>query len=320
MPRAVRIGLALAVLASGCERTPSEPAAVADRRYVLEIDLGPTIAQLAADEQSDVDEAVERLAGYGDAVVPVLERALARESRPVQLALVDTLTQIESERAFGVLVGLASASRDAELRATALLRLGERGWSPARPALEAALNDPSDMVRRTAAVACGAVCTSPAAIDRIVELGLRDVPDVELGRVRASLARLMDGSDHDAAGYARETVRARTAPLLAADAPTDLQARAALLAADVGAPDVERPLLAVAAGSKNLALRAAAFQWLGRSGTAAAVPVLEAGLREATIRSAAALALQAQVARGIPEAKDAFDRLAASQPTAAKDP
>ena len=50
---------------------------------------------------------------------------------------------------------------------------------------------------------CATSSVGVRSIDRIVELGLRDVPDVELGRVRASLARLMDASDHDAAGYAR---------------------------------------------------------------------------------------------------------------------
>jgi hypothetical protein len=155
------------------------------------------------------------------------------------------------------------------------------------------------------------------AIDRIVALALNGIPDVEIGRVRTSLVHLMNGADQAAADRTRETVRTRTAPILAGDGPLDVRARAALLAADAGVPDAERTLLVVVAESKNVVLRSAVLQWLGKNGSAAAVPVVEAASRDATVRPAAALTLQALAKRDVPEAKDALARLPAARPTAA---
>ena len=71
------------------------------------------------------------------------------------------------------------------------------------------------------------------------------------------------------------------------------------MAADAGEPDVEPVLLAAASESKSPALRAAAMQWIGRAGSAAGVPVLEALLGDASMRTGAAMALQAMIGRGI---------------------
>src|SRR5262245_59949968 len=114
------------------------------------------------------------------------------------------------------------------------------------------------MVRQTAAVACGAFCTSPASIDRIVDMGLGEIPGAELGRLRRTLIALMSGTDQDAAAHAREVITKRTKAILGGDAPIDARARAALMAADAGATDVEPVLIEIAGGSGPLILRVTA--------------------------------------------------------------
>jgi len=293
--RLVVQALLVALVVVGCDRS--------DQRYVAATDLGPMIAQLGADEQMDVDEAAERLAGIGGPAVPALESAIARESHTVALGAIDALSQVGSERAVTALVNVARTQTDAELRATALLKLGEGGHAAARPVLEEALGDGSEMVRQTAAVACGALCTSPAAIDRIVDMGLGDMPAVELGRLQLTLVQLMAGEDQAAAAYAREVIRKRTKPILGGEASVDARTRAALIAADGGATDVEPVLVEIAGGSGPLILRLAAIQWLGGHGTAAGVPVLGAALQDRTTAPAAAIALQALASRGVGEAR-----------------
>jgi HEAT repeat protein len=310
--RSVGFGLTLALTVAACSRSETGT----DARYAAATDLGPTIAQLGATEQMDVDTAIERLASFGDAAVPALETAVAKEAKPIGLGALEALGQIGSPRADAVLVAVATEHADPEVRANAILRLGEGGRPVARQVLEQALADPSPMVSRTAAMACGALCTSPDAIDRIVGMGLDGVSDVELPRIRATLTRLLGGADETAAAHARETIRSRTAPILTTEGPLDPKVRAALIAADAGLPDVEPVLLAAAAESKSPPLRAAAMHWLGRSGSAAGVPVLEASLGDASTRAGAAMALQALVGRGVPEAKAAVDRLAGAHAAA----
>lgn len=301
--RALVVALASLVVAA-CGRS--------DGHYATAVDLRLTIAQLGAEEQADVDSAIDRLVGFGDAAVPALETAVAKEPKPIGINAVEALGRIGSPAADAVLVTVATKHDDPEMRANALLRLGEGGRPTARPVLEAALSDPAPMASQTAALACGSLCTSPAAIDRIVDMGIDGVSDTDLGRLRGTLKQLLTGPDQAAATHARETIRQRTAPILAGDAPIERKTRAALMAADTGGPDVEPVLMTAAARSNSVVLRASAMQWLGRSGSPAAVPVLEASLGDASVRTGAAMALQAMVVRGVPEAKAAVDRLAAA--------
>jgi HEAT repeat protein len=284
----------------------------AERRYVATVDLTPIVAQLGAEEQADADAAVERLVAIGDATVPALEAAVAQERHEIALAAIEVLGQMESPRADAALIAIATKNVDAEIRATAVLRLGEGGRPDARPVLEAALADPSDTVSQTAALACGKLCTSPAAIDRIVDMGLKGVIDSDLGRLRTTLLALLNGSDQDAAAHTREAIRSRTAPILVSNAPLDVRARAALIAADAGLPNVEPVITTAAATSENAVIRSAAIHWLGRSGSGAGIPTLEAALHDPGMAAGAALALETAANRGVPEAKDAIARLAAS--------
>jgi len=293
--RRVRIVLACLLLtAVACDRGGDS--------YTVAVDLRPDIQALAAEEQSDADDAVERLAAHGDAAVPALVQASATEAMPIKLGALDALAHIGTRRALAALTDIAMRPGDPEVRATALLRLGEDGGEAGRVALEAGLADPAPMVRQTAAVACGAVCTSPESIERIVEVGLGDLPDNELGRLRGTLGQLLARTD-EVGTRTRQIVRARTEAVLAAGGSLDAGTRAALLAADAGRDDVEAILLDATRSAGSIALRVAAMQWLGRSGSAAAVPVLQGALGDRTVAAGAALALQAMARRGVVEAK-----------------
>jgi HEAT repeat protein len=281
-------------------------------RYRVRLDLASTIAQLGAEEEVDVDEAIERLASLGDAAVPAIAKAIAEEPRPIAVAAIEALGHMESPAADAALVAVATRHADAETRATALLKLGAGERREAGPVLEAALFDASPMVSHTAALACGALCTKPASIDRIVDLGLGAIPDTELGRLRGTLMALHAGPDPAAAAHARDTVRRRTAAVLGGAASLDARTRAALLAADAGATDVEPVLLEAAARAESAALRMAAIQWLGRTGSAAAVPVLQARLQDRSTAIGALLALRAAAERGVPGAREALDASAAA--------
>jgi HEAT repeat protein len=282
--------------------------------YVVQTDLAPAIKLLGAEEQADADEAVERLAGNGDAAVPALEAAVAHESHAIALGAIEALGQIGTPRADAALIAIAKGQTDEELRATALLKLGEGGRPDARPVLEAALSEKSDMVRRTAAYACGGLCTSLPAIDRLVELGLGDIPDAELGRLRITLTQLLASPEQSAAIHVREAIQHQTFKILREDGPLDLRARAALIAGDAGSNDVEPVLVTVARDSKSVMLRLAAIQWLGKHGTAAAVPVVTEALQDRTTAATAALALRALAAQGVVEAGEAIRQMP-GQPT-----
>ena len=274
-------------------------------RYDVTIDAAPMIAALGAADSDDVDAAVERLVALGAPVVPALESAATREPRAVRLGAVDALAQIEAPAADDALARVATSDDDTEVRATALVKLGERGSPQARPVLEAALADPVAVVSQSAALACGALCTSPAAIDRIVALGLGPIASTDLGRLRGTLVRVLEGSDAKAAAYARATIDARTREILDGSGSIEMRARAALLAADAGATDVEPTLVAAAGTSTDVALRLAAVGWLTRHGSATAVPALGALRQDPVVGPAATQALRFLATQGVDGAKAA---------------
>lgn len=297
--RATVLLMTVLVLGVGCDSARNEDG------YGVQVDLTATIAQLGAEQQVDIDAAVEKLASLGDVAVPALEKAVATEPQPIALAAIEALGQMESPRADAALITVATKHDDEETRATAILKLGEGARPSARPVIEAALGDPSPVVSQTAALACGALCTSPSAIDRLVELGLRGVPDTDFARLRSTLVSLLRIPDQAAATHTRERIRSETATVFGGTTAPDLRARAALLAADAGATDVE-PEIAVAATGNNPTLRLTAIQWLGRSGSAVGVPALVEALGKRPTRGAAAIALREAASRGIEGAQAAI--------------
>jgi HEAT repeat protein len=294
------------VTASACTGDAPPPAS-STSRYTVVLDLTDSIAKLGADDA--VDEAVEHIAQMGPAAVPALQTALAREGTAIRLAVIQVLEQIDGAEALGVLAHVAAGDAEPQVRATAVLALGDRSDAAVRPALESALADGVTSVRQTAAVACGARCTSIAAVDRMIDIALGDFPETDLPRMRASLARLLAGTDRDAAGHARTRLVERTTPMLEAAGPLDTRARAALFATLVEAPASEAVLVETVRESKNVGLRTAAIGALTQDGTAAAVSALAAGANDPLVNAALVRVLRAIAARNVPEAKDALARI-----------
>jgi HEAT repeat protein len=301
----VAVVMAAGVAACGDSSKPAAGRAP----YTATIDVSALVRQLGSEETFDADEAAERLAGLGDAVVPALEGALATEGKPVRLGIVDALGPMESARAGEVLARIARSDPEPEVRGMAVLKLGEGAAPAARPALEAALADASALVSQTAAVACGALCTTPAAIDRMIDVALESLPDTDLPRMRASLGRLLAGPDREAARYAHDRLVARTAAILASAAPLDARGRAAIFAMQVDVPGMEPTLVEVVRSARSTMLRTAALETVARTGSAAAVAPLEEALRDPTVAVAAAGALRSIAARGVPEATAALAKL-----------
>jgi HEAT repeat protein len=250
----------VAIVVAGCgdASKPASELPKASGAYTATIDVSPLIRQLGADETFDADEAAERLGHLGDAILPVLDRALAAETRAVRLGIVETLSQIDSEGARARLARVAREDADAEVRATALLDLGQSGDAAARPALEAALDDPAAVVTETAAIACGGICTSPAAIDRMLEIAFGSLPDAEVSRMRAGFARTLSGGDHEAAQHARTSIEARATAVLASDAPLDHRVRGAIFGSVADVPGSEALLAEASRTLASTVLRTAA--------------------------------------------------------------
>jgi HEAT repeat protein len=303
--------LVVMVASLGCG--DASPPAPTTSPYTATLDVSALVRQLDTEETFDADEAAAKLAGLGEPVLPALEAALAREGETIRVGIVEALGQMESPRALEVLARVARSDPAPVVRGSAVLALGQSGEASVRPALEAALADPSIMASGTAAVVCGGICTTPAAIDRLVEIALGPLPEAELSRMRGSFARLLDG-DPAAASHARECLRARAPEALDPSRPLLERARIAMFAMQAGVAGMEPVLVdAVRSGSATGA-RTAALETLARLGSAAAVPALEAAAHEPETAVAALRALQAIAARGIPEATAAL--AAAATPNA----
>lgn len=290
-----RLLFVLALLAGCGGSTPSErtPASAV-------IDVTAIVDQLGTGDAADDEALIDRLATLGDAAVPTLRDAAIQKPEDVRLAVVDALGQIDTTLAVEALLHVVGTNDNARVRASALLALGDRDSPAIRAAFEAALADPSVPLSQTAGATCGARCTSGAAIDRILTMALDTTPAANFARVRATLRRILDGSDQAATDYARSAIRTRTADRLAPDQPPDRRARAALLAADAGIADMETVIAATVTSSPaHVYLRVEAIGWLGQSGTAAAVGALQRALNDPVVAPTAARALQAMAARGI---------------------
>lgn len=289
-----RLLLVLGLLAGCSGSAPSERTP-----FDAVVDVTGIIDQLGTGDAADDETVINRLTALGDAAVPALGLAATQRPKAIRLAIVDALGQIDTPLAVDALLHIAGANDEVLVRASALLALGDRDSPGIRDAFERALADPSPPLSQTAGTACGARCTSSAAIDRILTMALDTVPTADFPRVRGTLHRILDGSDRPAADHARAAIRERTAARLDADQPADRRARAALLAADAGIDDIEPVLAATVNSSAAVFLRVESISWLGRSGTVAAVSALQHGLSDPVVAPAAARALQALATRGI---------------------
>jgi len=286
---------AMLALTAACTRSES------DHPYRATIDLTPEIHALGSEDLFESDPAEAKIVALGSSALPALGLALEREPPAVRVGVVGTLAQLHTPDAAPLLV---TAARDPaeDVRSAAIDALGGLGEAPGREAVEAALDDRSARVRLSAARACAALCSSPAALARLVEIALDDEPLPTTSWARSSLRALL-GRDAEARSAA---IRAALTRLPEAN-PIEARARAALLLADLGDPAGSEALLKAAQRATTLQLRLYAIFALGDVGDEASVPVLAGLLGDPnpSVRAYAYDALGKLDARGIVPAAQA---------------
>lgn len=223
----VACGLIAAAVAAALTpaRGTSETIA-ADNPYVVIIDTRPWIEALRSDDLFRTEPAIEALVSLGDRALPALAAAFATEKRRARVHIVETLRDIGTPATAPLLLR-AAADPAAEVRTDAIEALGRLADERGRPAVEAALGDPSTNVVRAAAAACEKLCTSPSALRRLAQLALDPATS---GPARRSLRDLAAGDDGDAAAA---TIAEIVRPALSS-ADSVQQFNAALLLAATG--------------------------------------------------------------------------------------
>src|SRR5262249_4389175 len=252
-------------LTLACSRPESE------HPYRVTIDLAPEIQALGSDDLFESDPAESKIVALGPAALPALRLALEREPPAVRAGVVGALAKLDTPETVPLLVAAARDPAE-EVRSAAIDALGGLGAAPGREAVEAALDDPSARVRLAAARTCAALCSSPAALARLVEIALDDEAFPTTSWARASLRALL-GRDAEARAAAS---RAALARLAAADS-IEARGRAGLLLADLGDPAGSAALAEAGQRATTIQLRLYAIFTLGDVGDAASVPAL-AGL------------------------------------------
>ncbi len=233
-------GLLLAALAvPGCGRDGER-----DRGpYVVEVDLAPQIRAFG-EETLVADEAAERLAAIGPAVIPALAAALEREAKDVRQKAVEVLSTIGTAEAVPPLLRAAEHDADDDVRSDALIALGTIGDERGRALVERAIDDPRVLIRGGGVMGCATLCTSPAAIGRLADIAVRDdIRSIALA-ARRTLASLRERGPAEEQAV-RDAVARRRPAALPAGASPDERALAALLASDLDGADGIPALLAV---------------------------------------------------------------------------
>lgn len=255
--RAIGIALVagLAALApAGAGEPPSESP------YVIRLDLRADIRALGSDDPFVSEPAADHLTALGSIALPALAAALRSEPPAIRVGVVGVLLQIREEEATRLLIEAAD-DREPAVRADALLDLGLRRDDAGAAVVERHLSDPDRHARRSAALACNAVCASPAALARLVEIALRDS---EAASAQQSLRTIVAGADTTRAAAARAAIEQQTLPLLAAaDGDPVVRANAAITAAVAGRREAVPVLLDVARHEPKPGLRSPAVLALG---------------------------------------------------------
>lgn len=280
----------LALGFGGCQR---------DDTYHVSVDLVPWITALSDDDRHD--EAVEFLARLLPAALPALQLALQKEPEPVRLGVIEALAQ-EHERP-EVLAALqgASTNDNAEVRYAAFEALLDSSQDET-PRFERALNDPDAKVRLVGARGFETHCGSPAALERLSEIALRDEPFPNAVWAKFVLGRMAKGTD-TCAPLARTTVdRLSTAVTL--EQPLPARARAALLRLALDLPVSDHVALRQAAVTPESGplLRVHATYALGSIADATDVPTFATLLAEPFLQRWAADALMRLSANQVSEA------------------
>ncbi len=282
--------------------------------YRVERDVGADIRALGNADLETSEPAADRLVALGPDVVPALARALRREPPPVRIGVVEVLGHIDHPDARAALVGVAARDGDPEVRGTAIRGLGTEGESEgARAVVEAALADPAPSVRLAGAGACAALCSSPAALARLVTLAIEDEPLANGIAARAAVVQILAGGDRARADEVRSAIRARAPRSLSGD-DRGAALRAALLASDVGDPGGRDALEHAVRGDAPPLLRLQAVYALGLVGDARAVPALAALDGQPELAEYGYDALRRLAARDVGGAREALDRWGGSRP------
>jgi HEAT repeat protein len=265
--------------------------------YLLEVDLGGSLHDLASDDLDVSSRAASRLEALGAPVLPVLAVALRREPKGVRLGVVEVLGEMRDEGVTPLLAG-AVADPDAEVRADAAFALRSHPGAVAEQALLRGLGDADPTVRRSAATACGAACRSAAAVRALVGCALDDSVSpvgwaavVALGRLRTTDAPALEATV-DAAVSAE-------APARLARADVESRARAAVLLAVVSDERAAPVLEAAVTELHDPRERLRAIYGLGFVAGPGAIPVLRGLLAEPGISAYARDALRRAAERGV---------------------
>jgi HEAT repeat protein len=274
--------------------------------YVVAVDVAPWLQALGSEDVTVSDAARARLLTLGPAVLPALAAALDREPPAVRTGVVDVLSRLEGADTLPLLLRAAHDTAD-EVRFQALLALALVRDPRARPVVEGALADPVARVRCAAAGACAAVCASPAAIARLVEMALDDEPFSNAAAARRSLEHVLADPQGARAALARDAIAAHARPVLDRDAGVARRARAALLVADAGDAAGSAALVDALRPGVETHLRLSALYALGTVGDGAAVAAIVPLLDEAGPQPYAVDALRRMAERGVAEAAKALD-------------
>ena len=243
-------------------------AAAGESPYVIRLDLRADIRNLGSDDLFVSEPAADHLTALGSIALPALAAALRREPPAIRAGVVGVLQQIEGEEAVALLV-VAAEDRDPAVRADALVALGLRKATAGRAVVERHLTDSDHQARRAAALACHALCTSPAALDQLAAIAVRDH---EASAAQQSLHTIV-ASDPARAPAARAAIEARALPALA-DPDRVVRANAGITAALVGRREAIPVLVEVIHDPPQPALKPMAALALGGIPDAGAVAAL----------------------------------------------
>lgn len=291
----VALGLALGSL-GGCREEGSP--------YLLEIDLGGSLHDLASDDLDVSSRAASRLAAIGRPVLPALAAALHREPKEVRLGVIEVLGEMADEGVTPLLAD-AVADPDARVRADAALALRSHPGAVAEQGLLRALGDPDPKVRRNAATACGAACRSATAVRALVGCALDDSASPAGWSAVVALCRLRTIGDPALEATIDAAVSA-AAPARLARADVQPRVRAAVLLAVMGDQRAAPVLEVIVAESRDTRERLRAIYGLGFVAGPGAVPVLRGLLAEPAIAAYASDALRRAAERGVAGAETAL--------------
>jgi HEAT repeat protein len=311
------VAVALASLIAACRSAPEEPSS-----YKVEVDVTQWIRALGSDDLFESEPAIDGLAALGSNAIPALEAAFAREDASTRRGVVEVLQQIDSAETVRLILR-AVQDPDEEVRMEGLQALATSGDERAGPIIERALHDPNPAVYRTAIDACAAVCRSPDALRRIVELAIRDQPFVGISTPRHTLRYILHQEDEQRAQAARDAITNVAFPLLQSPNDRQLRLRAALLVADLSSAAaipalrdaLSRPIKGVPP-RVDAQMRAQAIAALGQIDDRESVAILRKNVKRGEpFRTAACRALDQLARRGVEGAAAEAQRCAPATST-----